>query len=215
MSLATPVRSLLVLSAAAALFVLPARTARAQCDAPTNCMPPPTCPYKSSSVVTYPNGAQVQIHSMHNPTACMAPPPPGGITNSFFDIYYDITYTGPNGSGGYDALTDGLLILRHLSTDPLGDHYQGEWSGMHVAGGTLPPGTMLRESPTRQSLGLTDIAPDPGGFRIDSFFDVFTELSIDGGQTWIPSDQPSHQTATSQPTLAHPSTWGALKFIYR
>jgi hypothetical protein len=24
-------------------------------------------------------------------------------------------------------------------------------------------------------------------FHIDSFFDVFTELSVDGGQTWMPS----------------------------
>jgi hypothetical protein len=54
---------------------------------------------------------------------------------------------------------------------------------------------MIRESPTRPSLGktsITDIGPpgsDPNpdnGYHIDSFFDVFTELSVDGGQTWIP-----------------------------
>ena len=47
---------------------------------------------------------------------------------------------------------------------------------------------MVRESPTLQSLGQTDITDIGGGlFRIDSFFDVHTELSIDGGATWMPS----------------------------
>jgi len=29
-------------------------------------------------------------------------------------------------------------------------------------------------------------------FHIDSFFDVFTELSIDGGASWIPSTASTH-----------------------
>ncbi|MFN0010791.1 MAG: hypothetical protein ACKVS8_04010 [Phycisphaerales bacterium] len=50
-------------------------------------------------------------------------------------------------------------------------------------------GVMVRESLTLQSLGKTEITDIGGGmFFIDSFFDVFTELSLDGGQTWIPSD---------------------------
>ena len=50
---------------------------------------------------------------------------------------------------------------------------------------------MIRESPTRQSTGntsITDIGP-AAGCHIDSFFDVFTELSLDGGQTWIPKQE--------------------------
>ena len=50
---------------------------------------------------------------------------------------------------------------------------------------------MIRESPTLPSLGQTSITSLGGGlYRIDSFFDVFTELSMDGGQTWIPADGP-------------------------
>jgi hypothetical protein len=48
---------------------------------------------------------------------------------------------------------------------------------------------MLRESPTKQSLGKHTIAPDPRGYRVSSFFDVFLELSTDGGGTWIPADR--------------------------
>ncbi len=46
----------------------------------------------------------------------------------------------------------------------------------------------LRESPTLASLGKTKISDLGGGnFQIDSFFDVFIELSIDGGQSWLQS----------------------------
>jgi hypothetical protein len=50
---------------------------------------------------------------------------------------------------------------------------------------------MIRESPTLPSLGLTSIQPVGGGHHIDSFFDVFTELSLDGGTSWIPNSAPS------------------------
>ena len=62
---------------------------------------------------------------------------------------------------------------------------------------TLGGGTLIRESPTRQSLGQTQITDLGGGqFRIDSFFDVFTELSVDGGQTWLPSTDASDDCAS-------------------
>ena len=49
---------------------------------------------------------------------------------------------------------------------------------------------MIRESPTRASTGQTTITAMPGGmFQIDSFFDVFTELSTDGGATWMPGTE--------------------------
>ncbi|NIM50748.1 MAG: hypothetical protein GTO22_16100, partial [Gemmatimonadales bacterium] len=48
----------------------------------------------------------------------------------------------------------------------------------------------IRESFTQASSGRTDIADLGGGlYHIDSFFDVFTELSVDGGQTWIASTE--------------------------
>jgi hypothetical protein len=49
-------------------------------------------------------------------------------------------------------------------------------------------GFKIRESPTKASVGKTTITDIGGGmYHIDSFFDVFTELSIDGGMTWIPN----------------------------
>ena len=64
--------------------------------------------------------------------------------------------------------------------------FQTEMLALNLVGGG---GIMIRESPTLQSQGQTTITSiGAGQFRIDSFFDIFTELSIDGGQTWIPSN---------------------------
>ena len=51
---------------------------------------------------------------------------------------------------------------------------------------------MIRESPTLASTGITTYQYIGGPYHIDSFFDVFTELSIDGGQTWTAGNAPLH-----------------------
>jgi hypothetical protein len=67
-----------------------------------------------------------------------------------------------------------------------------------LPGGTLP--VAIRESPTLPSRGQTTIQDLGGGlYRIDSFFDVFTELSIDGGMTWTPSQGSTHVVLSSVP----------------
>jgi hypothetical protein len=72
--------------------------------------------------------------------------------------------------------------------NPIND-YDTEMLQLDIQGGQMPPGVMIRESPTKQSLGQIRMTNAGGGlYHIDSFFDVFTELSIDGGQSWIPSD---------------------------
>ena len=59
-------------------------------------------------------------------------------------------------------------------------HLQGEIPGVESS--------EIRESITLASGGHTDITDIGGGlYRIESFFDVFTELSVDGGVTWMPS----------------------------
>ena len=71
--------------------------------------------------------------------------------------------------------------------------------------GTTPFGPfMIRESPTLPSVGRTTVDDMGGGlYRISSFFDVFTELSVDGGQTWTPSvDGPARVELTPAFTLA-------------
>jgi len=65
----------------------------------------------------------------------------------------------------------------------------------------LGGGMLIRESPTIASTGSTTISDAGGGlFRIDSFFDIFVELSIDGGQSWIPSTASSRESVVPEPS---------------
>jgi hypothetical protein len=78
--------------------------------------------------------------------------------------------------------------------------FQTEMLGMSLTG---TGGVMIRESPSKQSLGQTRIQDIGGGlYHIDSFFDVFTELSLDGGASWIPSDTSSHVNLVGVPEPA-------------
>ena len=94
--------------------------------------------------------------------------------------------------------------------------------------GSSPFGPVnLRESPTLASLGSveefgtvsidasdtpTTVGSSP--FMISSFFDVFTELSIDGGQSWNPGQSSTHIELMPEPgslSLAAIVSIGLLK----
>lgn len=69
---------------------------------------------------------------------------------------------------------------------------------------------MIRESPTLASTGQTTITDVGGGeFSITSFFDIFTELSVDGGQTWMPAENGPY-TVYAQQTPDSGSTFSLL-----
>ncbi len=129
--------------------------------------------------------------------------PTGAGTRETFDSVVD----------GDVSINGGQLISVSLSGPvivELGGGYQPgalgtfntEMTQLNLVGG----GVMIRESPTLQSLGQTTIQNIGGGlFQINSFFDIFTELSLDGGQTWLPSvGPPTHMDLTNVP---EPSTW--------
>jgi hypothetical protein len=66
--------------------------------------------------------------------------------------------------------------------------FDAELQRLDISGGGLPPVMMIRESPTLQSLGVTRIQPQTNGnYTISSFFDVFTEVSMNNGLTWSPA----------------------------
>jgi hypothetical protein len=75
-------------------------------------------------------------------------------------------------------------------TDTTGT-FDTEMLAMNLVGTVMGNPVMIRESPTKASSGKTSITDlsgpgPPGPYHIDSFFDVFTEISLDGGQSWIP-----------------------------
>jgi len=71
---------------------------------------------------------------------------------------------------------------------------------------------MIRESPDNASTGRTRITDlGDGQFHIDSFFDVFTEVSLDAGRTWVPQTTSARVELGKSPelvTLVGPATVG-------
>ena len=76
-------------------------------------------------------------------------------------------------------------------TDTTGT-FDTEMVSMSLTGLGPLSSVMIRESPTQPSTGVTSITDVGGGlYHIDSFFDVFTELSLDGGTSWLPNTAPN------------------------
>lgn len=210
---------------AALLIALCARDARAQACVPEDCQPPPNSAYGGTFHFTFSGGgltADLANPNLHSFTTCTAVPPsvPAATTTHVFDAVMDCGLSlngGPSLPTTAPAHVTIFDHFNHLSGSTR--YFDTEMVQLDLAGGTLPPLVMIRESPTLASLGQTTIQDLGGGsFRIDSFFDVFVELSTDGGQTWIPCNNcPGHMTLSGPgcPTPARSETWGHIKVIYR
>src|ERR1035438_273650 len=108
----------------------------------------------------------------------------GGNQVDQFAAQLNVLYGGlPGGSGAPLTLT-GVGTVTIFGDNPAGPGtFSTEMTQLDLSGG----GIMLRESPTLVSAGQTTVGTD--GFLIGSFFDIFTELSLDGGATWGPAAQ--------------------------
>ena len=155
----------------------------------------PSPSYHSTNSVTY-GGGQYHIDSFFDVFTELqrTPGPPlsqGQHADSFFDVFADFSLSGAGIAAVCcrESPTKQTLRLNGLPPGVPYEGYDTEMLQLDIQGGQLPPGVMIRESPTKQSLGQIHMTNAGGGqFHIDSFFDVFTELSLDGGQSWIPSD---------------------------
>lgn len=200
------------------------RPSFAQCIRPTDCLPPPGgCAYPAPGTCFYPASPGprgVRKMTLLDFSHCDPPPATGLTADSFFDVFIELELTTNGGVTWTPRFCGAHCIVRshHLSPDPLpGTRLVDiEILQMSLTGGNLPVGTLIRESPTLASTGQTRLTDLGGQFQIDSFFDVFTELSIDNGQTWAPSSSPLRMTlGPVNPTPTHAPTWGELKTIYR
>jgi hypothetical protein len=67
--------------------------------------------------------------------------------------------------------------------------FDTELSQFQFGGSTAPAGVLVRESPGLASTGRTTItALSNGQYRIESYYDVWLEISLDGGGTWNPAE---------------------------
>lgn len=137
---------------------------------------------------------------------------PGGFT---FDTSMFMTYSlCALGSCTAESMAGNATAFLSDIQNPDGS-FDTEMLAMNLSGAS-PLGPMLvRESPSRPSLGQVRLNGLPPGqpVHIDSFFDIFVELSIDGGQTWMPAmsdgDNPiveSDRFSTPLSDVPEPST---------
>jgi hypothetical protein len=148
--------------------------------------------------VAFTNGTEVlyirdlSLGNFENPI----PPPPYLGTN-----YYSPPVTLATAELSFDGLNwypadfsseqvDGPISVTISNTTAAGttSSFDTEMTQLTLYSTTAFGAIFLRESPTKQSLGKHTIAPDPRGYRISSFFDVFLEFSHDFND-WHPANR--------------------------
>jgi hypothetical protein len=133
--------------------------------------------------------------------------PPGGVDT--FPSGALLNLDIPGAGLAHVTLNGPSSVQRSDPHDSDGDgrmEVETELLTMDLAGAS-PLGVLrVRESPTRRSLGRI-VQQAPGvDYPADSFFDVFFDLSLDEGDSWIPVNQPVRMQAVIQaipPILAH------------
>lgn len=123
-------------------------------------------------------------------------PEPGMIVSISLDTGGDLnlrTAGGPDRRHSIAMTRAEMLVMGSMGNgDPSTLRgFDMELLALSISGPNFPDGYLIRESPTLASLGHLTIQPAPGrgtgGFIVDSFFDVFFELSTDNGQNWTPA----------------------------
>ena len=225
MRVSTPLRLTSVASATAlaiASLLCAPLAARAQCTTNSNCIWPLGCGYTGSTGVPLPVPAppsEIRNIVLIDLPGCTAVPAAGTFqVDSFFDVFFDLSLD--NGATFAPKHASGHGHVQLVPTTPPGANpgiFNTEMVQLDISGGNLPGGMRLRESPSRASTGQTqDTSLGGGQFRFDSFFDVFFELSLDGGQSWFQPTSPTRLfLGTPAPTPARTFTWGEVKSYYR
>src|SRR6185295_11916126 len=92
--------------------------------------------------------------------------------------------------------------VTHTDESTAGSIFETEMLSLNLTSG----GMMIRESPTLASTGKTTVRTVPGGYLESSFFDVFTELSLDGGHNWVPAQEAARVELRNDPRQVPPVT---------
>jgi len=116
--------------------------------------------------------------------------------DSFFDVFTELSVDGGAATGMFDT----EIVQMELSGLSTAGLFDAEIVSMSLSGDVGGMPVLIREDPSMASTGQTSISDLGGGlYHIDSFFDVFTELSVDGGGTWTPADGPVRMELVPDP----------------
>src|SRR5258708_6061289 len=134
--------------------------------------------------------------------ACDAPPaaPPGTFTTKTVDgLFRGLVAISPGAMTPVQAPAVLMIKTTFNNQTVMIRTFDTEMLQMDISGGNLPAGFKIRESPSMQSTGQTKI-DDATHWHIDSFFDIFTEVSLDGGLNWTPASSGAWHVTLVQTT---------------
>lgn len=167
-------------------------------------LPPLSGSYKTATNVhaTYSGPGLLVVLSdiSHKPLAVQLRMTMGADEQETFDsLLRGMATVNGVGPSPFEAM--GLSITKvYGKTGNITGTFPTEVLQMNLQGVAPFSSVMIRESPTLATNGSTKITDLGSGlYHIDSFFDVFTELSVDGGATWIPSQGSTRVVLSPEP----------------
>jgi hypothetical protein len=172
-----------------------------------NRLPNPDRPYDmTSGTVNYFAGPTFGLYDLQflprNPSQ-LDMPQPNSTGNWEFDSTFDVVYQAMVSTGlepvhrvsGYGT----AHVVGVATKDMFHQVFDTELVSLELVGLSHCPQFTFRESPTLRSTGTTtrdDLCPPCATafthWQISSFFDVFAEVSFDGGANWTPGDKSFH-----------------------
>lgn len=120
--------------------------------------------------------------------------PGGAMGEMLFSFNATIPQLGPNLIGQGQAMVRTKVNGGSMAASS----FDTEMLSLDLIGGA--PTFRIRESPTLASTGMMTAMPNGSFFDVDSFFDIFVEVSTNGGQSWLPNSNSTHYTLTQAQT---------------
>jgi len=159
--------------------------------AASDCLPSQRSAYTGATLYSTGGNAVTNV-VLFGMTNCTAPPGSGTTTINFTGTLTGDLTIPPSGPTHFQAPVTGQMKVTFNNLTGSTRTFDTEMLQLEISGGNLPAGVQLRESPTLMSIGQTKITTVTGGFRIDSFFDLFVELSTNSGGSWTPDPTARH-----------------------
>jgi hypothetical protein len=160
--------------------------------ATSNCLPPMNSQYAGTfNQWNAPGGPYVLSNPIYRAfTNCTAPPTivGGTTTDSFSSIVQgNLSVNGVN-MGLVSGNAQVSIMVTLASVNGPVSTFSAQMNQLSISNFGGNPNIFIRIDPTTPSTGQTTETNLGGGnFQISSFFDVFIDLSLDGGLTWTPS----------------------------
>jgi hypothetical protein len=156
---------------------------------PSDDVPPPDDSYTGGFHAEWASGWTFNDYTEHDSFGVTGPPPQTSTPQTHQFPSRVTAGLSSDGGATFRCVSAPAQTSVKLSlTNSVGctNFYSTEMTQLDISGGSLPPGIMFRQSPTKRSLGQLTVQPAAGGgYLMNSFFDVWPELSTDGGTTWM------------------------------